>query len=312
MATISPFSGPSPFRVALFETGTEHELVIAGSALLHILCTMLVLRLSARSWVTAKLREKMSPRMAACLFGAYVVGFVHAAVVSVVAVRVVVYERYELWPLTVAYSIGYFISDFLFYALPTRQAVMVVHHVVMIVGHYPTMERPAAALYGAGDPHLIMWLSAAGYLTEISNLFLDVRWFQLKVAGPPSPLPYAANSALLLASYILTRVLIMPLVRARAGPRARALAARAPPRGCSRAPSSPVRLCAQATWRYLVPKYGQYAAAGQLASFYVVLSGVSFISLMSVAYTYILLKPGLRAFLFFAPPKPRNKPPKLD
>lgn len=61
-----------------------------------------------------------------------------------------------------------------------------------------------------------------------------------------------------------------------------------------------------------MPKYGQYAAAGQLTSFYVVLSGVSFISLMSVAYTYILLKPGLRAFLFFAPPKPRNKPPKLD
>lgn len=209
-----PLYGKSPFKVALLETGTQHELLIAASAVVHIVATLIVLRLSKNSWVTARLRTKETPKMAACLFAAYVVGFVHATIVSVASVLVVVYERYEIWPVTIAFSIGYFISDFIFYALPTRQLVMVIHHVVMIVGHYPTMEMPAAVLYGAGDAHMIIWLSATGYLTEISNLFLDVRWFQLKVFGNPSQLSYAINSFFLLATYVVTRVLVMPLVRA--------------------------------------------------------------------------------------------------
>jgi hypothetical protein len=205
----------SPFWVALYETDSRLEAMIAISAAVHILTSLLVIWLSKDSWVTAKLRQKQSPAMAGCLFAAYVVGFVHAVIVSVSAILVVVYERYEVWPLTIALSIGYFISDFIFFALPTKQPVMVIHHIVMIVGHYPTMELPAATLYGAGDAHLIMWLSAVGYLTEISNLFLDVRWFQLKVfEGPPAQWSYALNSLFLLVSYIFTRVVIMPVVRA--------------------------------------------------------------------------------------------------
>mmetsp|Transcript_20575 Transcript_20575/g.63990 ORF Transcript_20575/g.63990 Transcript_20575/m.63990 type:complete len:147 (-) Transcript_20575:10-450(-) len=145
----------------------------------------------------------------------------------------------------------------------------------MIIGHYPTMERPAAVLYGAGDAELIMWLSAVGYLTEISNIFLDVRWFQLKVFGTPATLPYALNSLLLLVSYVVTRVLIMPIV----------------------------------TWTRVVPRYAQYKQAGQLTSFYVVTTGVGFITLMSVAYTVILLKPGVRAFIFYGTGK--KDPKKL-
>lgn len=208
-------SQASPFRVAWYETDFQLEMMIAISAAVHILASLLVVRLSKDSWVTAKLRKKETQTMASCLLAAYVVGFVHAIIVSVSAVLVVVYERYEVWPPTIALSIGYFISDFIFFALPTKQPVMVIHHLVMIVGHYPTMELPAATLYGAGDPHLIMWLSAVGYLTEISNIFLDVRWFQLKVfPGPPADWSYALNSLFLLVSYILTRVVIMPVVRA--------------------------------------------------------------------------------------------------
>jgi len=227
-------SSNSPFLVALFETDTRHEAIIVASAALHIVATFAVLRLTKDSWLTAKLRRKESPPMAACLLAAYIVGFVHAVIVSVASVLVVVYGRYEIWPLTIAYSIGYFISDFIFYALPTRQLVMVIHHVVMIIGHYPTMERPAAVLYGAGDAELIMWLSAVGYLTEISNIFLDVRWFQLKVFGTPATLPYALNSLLLLVSYVVTRVLIMPIVRAHAAARRARRRARSHPATPSR------------------------------------------------------------------------------
>ncbi|KAJ1616369.1 hypothetical protein T492DRAFT_895610 [Pavlovales sp. CCMP2436] len=274
---MAPATPPTagPFYTALLHTDTRHEVMIAVSAVVHILCTALVLRLSKNSWVTAKLRKRETPEMAATLFGAYVVGFVHAIVVSVSAVLVVCYERYEIWPATVAFSIGYFVSDFIFYALPTKQLVMVIHHIVMIVGHYPTMEQPAAILYGAGDAHLIMWLSAVGYLTEISNLFLDVRWFQLKIFGQPAQITYTVNSVFLLLSYIATRVVIMPVV----------------------------------CWVKMVPRYDEYKAYNQMASYWVVVLGAAFISLMSLVYTFILLKPGLRAFLFFGGGK---KPAKAE
>lgn len=211
-------SARSPFVVGLYETDTTIEYVVLASFAAHVILTLLVMRVAWSSWLTAKLRaKKETPRSAATLLAAYAVGFVHALVVSAAAIAVTVFERYDVWPPTLAYSLGYFLSDFCFYAAPTLNFPIVIHHIVMVVGHYPVMEREAATLYGAGDAHLITWLSACGYLTEISNLFLDVRWYQLKVQPrTPSNGAYALNAAVLLLTYVLTRIVIMPWVRARA------------------------------------------------------------------------------------------------
>jgi hypothetical protein len=85
--------GAGPFYTALLNTDSRHEAMIAVSAVVHILITTLVLRLSKDSWVTARLRKRETPELSATLFAAYIVGFVHAVVVSVSAVLVVVYER---------------------------------------------------------------------------------------------------------------------------------------------------------------------------------------------------------------------------
>ncbi|CAE8611047.1 unnamed protein product [Polarella glacialis] len=78
----------------------------------------------------------------------------------------------------------------------------------MTLAHHPigALSR-GCMLMGCGDCTLAVWLSATGYLSEISTVFLNIRWFQHRWLRQHS-IWYTINMILVLVTYPLARVII--------------------------------------------------------------------------------------------------------
>lgn len=116
----------------------------------------------------------------------------------------------RLWSWTLAFSQGYFFADGVLFGLsPHGETWVAVHHVWMTVAHNPIGELSrGCALMGCGLCSRAVWLSAVGYLAEISTLFLNIRWFQHRWMTKHSTW-YTLNSICLLVTYPLTRIVLV-------------------------------------------------------------------------------------------------------
>ncbi|CAE8612513.1 unnamed protein product [Polarella glacialis] len=115
----------------------------------------------------------------------------------------------RLWSWALAYSQGYFIADGIYNALSEHGETWVLwHHAWMTLAHHPigALSR-GCMLMGCGDCSLAVWLSATGYLSEISTVFLNIRWFQHRWLRQHS-IWYTINMILVLVTYPLARVII--------------------------------------------------------------------------------------------------------
>ena len=60
--------------------------------------------------------------------------------------------------------------------MPKGDGLILFHHLVMCVCHYPVGSGAGARLAGAGDARWVVWLSMMGYLSEVSNPLMNYRW----------------------------------------------------------------------------------------------------------------------------------------
>ena len=74
-------------------------------------------------------------------------------------------------------SLTYFVLDSVYYCLPRRDAIIFVHHVIMVFCHYPVAHVAGASLAGAGDADFATWLSVVGYTSEVSTALMNYRWY---------------------------------------------------------------------------------------------------------------------------------------
>lgn len=74
-------------------------------------------------------------------------------------------------------SISYFVTDCYFYCLPRRDVIIFVHHLIMVLCHYPVVCDGGAVLAGAGDIEWVTWISLMGYTSEVSTALMNYRWY---------------------------------------------------------------------------------------------------------------------------------------
>jgi len=118
-------------------------------------------------------------------------------------------RNYNLWQRWVLpFSISYFIADGIWYCIPKRDLLISVHHVVMIMCHYPVGEPAAALLCGAGSWKWAAWVSMTGYLAELSNPLLNVRWWLMQTLEKNHWL-FGVNNVLVVLSF-LARIVLFP------------------------------------------------------------------------------------------------------
>lgn len=59
-------------------------------------------------------------------------------------------------------SMAYFLGDILWYCVPKRDWLILLHHITLIYCHYPVGSMAGATLYGLGDPALAIRVSFTG------------------------------------------------------------------------------------------------------------------------------------------------------
>lgn len=74
-------------------------------------------------------------------------------------------------------SLSYFVTDCYFYCLPRGDVLIFVHHLIMVLCHYPVACDGGAVLAGAGDVEWVTWLSIVGYTSEVSTALMNYRWY---------------------------------------------------------------------------------------------------------------------------------------
>jgi len=177
-----------------------------------------------------------------------------------------------VWRWALAFSQGYFIADALLYGT-RREHWVLVHHGWMVIAHHPIGEPlRLCQMMGCGDANVAVWLSATGYLAEISTVFLNIRWFHHKLLKKHC-LWYTINSALLLLTYPIARVAAVPFI------------------------------LGGSLW----PRWGMYSERG--LGGLVVFTTVTYtaMSLMSAYYTYTLFAKGLSRALYLDTQEEKDK-----
>mmetsp|Transcript_31005 Transcript_31005/g.70942 ORF Transcript_31005/g.70942 Transcript_31005/m.70942 type:complete len:262 (+) Transcript_31005:20-805(+) len=163
-------------------------------------------------------------------------------------------------------SAGYLITDTVFYCFAKRDLPMVVHHMVMLIAHWCVGSVHASTIGGAGDPVWAVKVSAAGYLSELPNPSLNVRWFMTKMLTKHSVF-FTINNMYLLITWIGTRLVFMPFL----------------------------------VYTHVVPRYEDYAKVDGIHAYYTCIFFHFVIILMSLHWLVQLLKGGLQPLLVFDP-----------
>mmetsp|Transcript_11672 Transcript_11672/g.35431 ORF Transcript_11672/g.35431 Transcript_11672/m.35431 type:complete len:274 (-) Transcript_11672:169-990(-) len=254
-----------------------YELGILCWALVVVMGNLVARKIAAQS-VTWAGRAKAYPRGSAKENTSYIVvastavGYLHATFVTVMAARVLMRldpsepelneEAFGIWRGAMQVSMGFFIGDIFMYCLPLGDHPITSHHVVLFSSHVGVGSR--AVMHALAPPHLsnfIMWASAAGYLCEGSNLFLNNRWFMLQFLKEHRPL-YLLNNILLLLAYLASRVVWFPYIMHK-----------------------------------VYEQQEAFAEGGHLMIWYFMLTGYVLTLLMSLMWLQLMLKNGVAAFV---------------
>ena len=84
----------------------------------------------------------------------------------------------EVWQkVMLPQSIAYYFLDTLAYAIPQGDFLIIAHHTIMCLFHFPLTSRAGATLAGAGDHIWAVRLSVLGYAcAELCVPILNARW----------------------------------------------------------------------------------------------------------------------------------------
>ena len=189
------------WSAAFFDYNTEYELWI-------IICVF--------GWLTVHYfavrysRKRGGPLVSRPTF---IANNIHCITTSLCAAFLLAQDKsvrdYNLWQRWVLpFSISYFIADGIWYCIPKRDLLISLHHVVMIMCHYPVGEPAAALLCGAGQWKWAAWVSMTGYLAELSNPLLNVRWWLMQTLEKDHWL-FGANNTLIVLSFV-GRIVLFP------------------------------------------------------------------------------------------------------
>ena len=212
---------------------------------------------------------------------ATVVGCAHALMITLVAAAVLAKlsetstkdtdlapDVFRMWRFFLSASLGFFISDFFMYCIPLRDYGVMAHHVVMVVLHFPVGARVGIqSIAPPGAANFIIWCSAAGYVCEGSNLLLNSRWFLMKLLWRHIWW-FRVNNLTLLFIYVLSRVVWFPIIMT-----------------------------------IISLRKDEFFGSGRAIVWAFLMFGYGTITLMSAAWTRMMLSKGLGAFLTFGPPK---------
>jgi len=140
-----------------------------------------------------------------------VAGTIHGLSISIIAALVCLglvdlsWWRLVGLPLTVAYNI----SDLLFFCIPKKSKIFVVHHLCIIWAHLSVCSEATATIAGVGDAVWAQNLSALGFLSEIPLPLLNLRWWAQR-AWKRSGRVHVALDALCVATWTVFRVVLFP------------------------------------------------------------------------------------------------------
>jgi hypothetical protein len=160
-------------------------------------------------------------------------------------------------------SLSYFMADFIWYCIPTGDILISCHHIVMIMCHYPVGEMASAMMCGAGNWKWAVWLSMVGYLSELSNPLLNLRWWLMQTLQK-STYRFAMVNSLVVFSFIC-RIILFPYL----------------------------------IWYHVWPRYSEFVAKQQMLAFFLANLGMIVICLMSLHWLMLLFGKGVKGLMFF-------------
>lgn len=172
----------NPWRESYREGGGTFETIFLGFVALFVLLNWL------GSVLGRKLGRPLGPplsRRPTVLAASF-----HSGSTSVIAIYLLLFRgdddddkggRSVVWQrVALPLSLAYFVVDVYWYCLPTNDVLIAFHHFVMCFCHYPVGHDSGAVLAGAGDKEWVVWLSIAGYTSEISTVLMNYRWYLLQ------------------------------------------------------------------------------------------------------------------------------------
>jgi len=139
-----------------------------------------------------------------------VAGSIHGVSISIIALLVSLGEVDLSWwrrvglPLTTAYNM----SDMLFYCIPKKKMLFVLHHFTIVYCHSGVCSEAAAAFF-VGDAVWGQRLSALGFLSEIPVPVMNLRWYVHR-AWKTSVRAHAAINMACVVSWIIFRIVLFP------------------------------------------------------------------------------------------------------
>eukprot|EP00298_Acanthocystis_sp_HF-20_P029818 c8755_g1_i1.p1 GENE.c8755_g1_i1~~c8755_g1_i1.p1 ORF type:complete len:292 (+),score=65.73 c8755_g1_i1:105-980(+) len=201
-----------------------------------------------------------------------IVGSTLHAFITGSASLIIVYlgpDYYYVWqqaiiPLTV----GYFLADICVYCIPKLDWLITIHHITMIVCHFPVNDTRIVQLCTGGEKDFGIWLSMCGYTSEIVIPILSYRWWQTQCLSEHTT-SFAVGGVFIILNFI-ARCLVMFYLSVK-----------------------------------LYEQYDGFVKLDQLVGFSVAMLGHVTIFFMSVYWLYVILKNGLTNYLTFT--KPTNK-----
>lgn len=244
------------WSAAFFDQNSEYELWI-------IVCLFLWLTLHQ---VAKKIGKKFGPPLANR--PTLIANSLHCCYTGIAAAVLVLQPKesrdYAFWQRKVLpVSISYFMADFIWYCIPTGDLLICAHHIVMISCHYPVGEMAGAVMCGAGDWKWAVWLSMVGYLSELSNPLLNIRWWLMQTLDK-STFRFSMINTLVVLSFI-GRIILFPYL----------------------------------IYYHVFPRYHDFVAGQQLLAFFLANLGMVVICLMSVHWLMLLFGKGVKGLLFF-------------
>jgi hypothetical protein len=160
-------------------------------------------------------------------------------------------------------SISYFLTDCYFYCLPRKDALIFVHHIIMVLCHYPVVHNSGAILGGAGNIEWVIWLSIIGYTSEVSTAVMNYRWYLINTLEE-NWIGFGITNAFVAASWGMRVVMFTYLLVYQ-----------------------------------IFPRKVDYVAQNQLLSYYVIVFGHAAIGLLSLHWCIVMLRPGLKNLFVF-------------
>ena len=164
------------------ESNAWREALWGGNEVLDALAVFFsALVFYAATYIVAKMWSRKSGVMAAALRSRPLLinATIHGTAMWAIAVVLTAKGSGEdFWQkMMLPQSIAYYTLDMILYAVPRGDALIVVHHAVMIFMHFPLTGAESSRLMGAGDALWAVRLSVLGYAcAELCVPVLNMRW----------------------------------------------------------------------------------------------------------------------------------------